>query len=482
MFLARTGDRVQEKVGQRVARRCLWRLLKNASLLTRSALARCSTSVAKAASRSLSLLAFRIRTCCPCSCASAAYEEVLQDVAALGPVASAATSSAGGRRGAPRVRNWGGISIANSTPPDARLVWKALDIRFVMNYGFCQSTFPQGRSMNPQVKIKPDDTRVRIMDTAEALFRRLGFAKTAVADIAAELKMSPANVYRFFPSKNAIVEAICQRCLGEVEDRAWAVARSPGSAAERIERLVLEIVGFHKENNLTDQRVNDIVLAAIELSWGAIRAHKEHMRMVLEAILRDGLERGEFEALDPRETSRLMLIALVHFCHPVLVAQYLQDQGDLEADARATVRFLLRAVTPGAEPCRPTAPPIPKHVQNVTIERFRQSSHLRDRRHEPWRSRSALAPFVRLPLSPRCSFSPAAKPIRRRRPPPSVRCRSNASASRMRIARGNSWAWCGRATRPISASVSPARSSCASSMSAIVSRSATWWRASIPRI
>ena len=28
-----------------------------------------------------------------------------------------------------------------------------------------------------------------------------------------------------------------------------------------------------------------------------------------------------------------MLIALVHFCHPVLVAEYLQDQGDLEADA-----------------------------------------------------------------------------------------------------------------------------------------------------
>src|SRR5262249_53536022 len=109
-----------------------------------------------------------------------------------------------------------------------------------MNYRFRQLTFPEGGVMNPQAKIKPDDTRARIMDTAEALFRRLGFAKTAVADIAAELKMSPANVYRFFPSKNAIVEAICQRCLGELEDRAWAVARSRGPAAERIERLVLE--------------------------------------------------------------------------------------------------------------------------------------------------------------------------------------------------------------------------------------------------
>ena len=199
--------------------------------------------------------------------------------------------------------------------------------------------------MSVQAKTKPDDTRARIMDAAEALFRRLGFAKTAVADIAAELKMSPANVYRFFPSKNAIIEAICQRCLGELEERAWAVARSRGSAAERAERLVLEILAYHKENNLTEQRVNDMVLAAIELSWGAVRAHKEHMRMVLEAILREGIERGEFEPVDPRETSRLMMISLVNFCHPVLVAQCLRDQGDLEADARASVRLLLRAIT-----------------------------------------------------------------------------------------------------------------------------------------
>src|SRR5262249_8135539 len=210
-----------------------------------------------------------------------------------------------------------------------------LDIWVLMNYRFRQLTFSQGRAMKPQVKVKPDDTRARIMDTAEALFRRLGFAKTAVADIAAELKMSPANVYRFFPSKNAIVEAICQRCLGELEDQTWAVARSRGSAAERVERLVLEILAYHKENNLTEQRVNDIVLAAIELSWDAIRVHKEHMRMVFESILRDGVESGEFERMDPRETSRLMMISLVHFCHPVLVAQYLQDQGELEADARA---------------------------------------------------------------------------------------------------------------------------------------------------
>jgi AcrR family transcriptional regulator len=198
----------------------------------------------------------------------------------------------------------------------------------------------------PLVKTKPEDTRARIIETAEALFRRLGFAKTAVADIAAELGMSPANVYRFFSSKNAIVQAICQRCLGELEQKAWAVARSRAPAGQRLEKLVLEILSYHKENLLTDQKVNDIVLVAMEQSWDAIVAHKEVVRTAVELILRDGVDSGEFEPVDPRETSAIILRSLVGFCHPVLIAQALQDGHDLEAEARALIRFELRAITP----------------------------------------------------------------------------------------------------------------------------------------
>ena len=200
--------------------------------------------------------------------------------------------------------------------------------------------------MNPQVRLKPDNTRARIVEAAEALFRRLGYAKTAVADIAAELKMSPANVYRFFSSKNAIVEAICQRCLSEVEEQAWAIARAKGPAADKLERLVVDILRYHKENLLTETRVNDIVLVAMENSWAAIRAHKETMRTIVEVILRDGVAAGEFEAVDPRQVSEQFMRATVSFCHPLLVGQGLQDGEDLEAAARGAVRFLVRAITP----------------------------------------------------------------------------------------------------------------------------------------
>lgn len=200
--------------------------------------------------------------------------------------------------------------------------------------------------MNVQAKTRPDDTRARIMETAEALFRRLGYAKTAVADIAAELSMSPANVYRFFPSKAAIVEAICERCLNELSEKAWAVARTRAPAAARMERLFLEILAYHKENLLVEQRVNDIVLVAIEQNWKAIQAHKEAMRTVVEVIVRDGIEAGEFEPVDARETSQSIMRAMVVFCHPVLVAEGLQHGEDVEAGARSAMRFLLRAITP----------------------------------------------------------------------------------------------------------------------------------------
>jgi AcrR family transcriptional regulator len=200
--------------------------------------------------------------------------------------------------------------------------------------------------MNPQVKAKPDDTRARIMETAEALFRRLGFAKTAVADIAAELRMSPANVYRFFPSKNAIVEAICRRCLAEVEEKAWAAARAKGPAAARMERLFLEILAYHKENLLIEQRVNEMVVFAMENMWDTIRVHKDVMRNVVELIIRDGIDAGEFEPVDPRETAELILRAMIGACHPMLVSECLQQGHDVEAEARASIRFLLRAITP----------------------------------------------------------------------------------------------------------------------------------------
>src|SRR5260370_32288190 len=153
--------------------------------------------------------------------------------------------------------------------------------------------------MNPQVRTKPDDTRARIIGTAEALFRRLGFAKTTVADIAAELGMSPANVYRFFASKDAIVEAICKRCLSDVEEKAWTVARSKASAAARMERLILEILAYHKENFVSERRRYRHLGGAAAGSWGPTRGPNQAIGNCGGAVLAAGTPPGRAQPARP---------------------------------------------------------------------------------------------------------------------------------------------------------------------------------------
>ena len=85
----------------------------------------------------------------------------------------------------------------------------------------------------PTLSPRAETTRAEIVTTAERLFRSLGYQKTAVADIARELGMSPANIYRFFPSKAAINEAICARTLsfGRTRVADGAGSRRPGRPA-----------------------------------------------------------------------------------------------------------------------------------------------------------------------------------------------------------------------------------------------------------
>src|ERR1700746_2427705 len=85
------------------------------------------------------------------------------------------------------------------------------------------------------------DTGVReqILVTAERLFREIGYQKTTVADIAKALRMSPANVYRFFDSKKSINAGVARRLMSEVEDASQVIAtKRRRRASERLRELL----------------------------------------------------------------------------------------------------------------------------------------------------------------------------------------------------------------------------------------------------
>ncbi len=164
-------------------------------------------------------------------------------------------------------------------------------------------------------------TRTRIAETAERLFRQLGYQKTTVADIAKELKMSPANVYRFFESKKAINEAVAERLMREVEAAIGRIAASDAPAALRLREIARVMAGMNTALYTGEQRMHEMVEVALSESWHVVKGHIERKSAVFERVIADGVAFGEFTVTDVHRASRCTQIALLRFFHPRMLVE-----------------------------------------------------------------------------------------------------------------------------------------------------------------
>src|ERR1700704_6556663 len=135
--------------------------------------------------------------------------------------------------------------------------------------------------------IEPD-TRERILVVAERLFREIGYQKTTVADIAKVMRMSPANVYRFFDSKKSIHEGVARGLMGEVEEAAQGIADKPGPAPPRLRELMKTVHRMNSERYVGDSKLHEMVAVAMEESWEVCVAHMERITETIAGVIAEG--------------------------------------------------------------------------------------------------------------------------------------------------------------------------------------------------
>jgi AcrR family transcriptional regulator len=171
------------------------------------------------------------------------------------------------------------------------------------------------------------DTRERILVVAERLFRQLGYQKTTVADIAKELRMSPANVYRFFDSKKAIHEGVARTLMGGVEDVAAAIMTKPGPAAERLRELIITINRMNSERYVGDSKLHEMVEIAMQESWEVCMAHMQTITETIGGVIAQGVASGEFEVADLALAANCTCHAMIGYFHPQMIAQSQNKPG-----------------------------------------------------------------------------------------------------------------------------------------------------------
>src|SRR6201999_2183477 len=86
-----------------------------------------------------------------------------------------------------------------------------------------------------------DNIREQIVSAAKKRFSHFGYAKTTMAEVATDCAMSPGNLYRLFPGKLDIAEAIATEDYQKHLDHLGALATGKGSSArKRLHDLLFE--------------------------------------------------------------------------------------------------------------------------------------------------------------------------------------------------------------------------------------------------
>ncbi|MCC3256485.1 TetR/AcrR family transcriptional regulator [Xanthomonas campestris] len=164
------------------------------------------------------------------------------------------------------------------------------------------------------------DVRDQIVNAATEHFSRYGYEKTAVSDLAKSIGFSKAYIYKFFESKQAIGEMICTNCLRQIEDEVRAAVDETDSPPEKFRRMFKVIVEASLRLFFEDRKLYEIAASAATERWQSVLAYEERVLALLQEILQQGRQGGDFERKTPLdEATRALYVLIRPYTNPVLM-------------------------------------------------------------------------------------------------------------------------------------------------------------------
>jgi AcrR family transcriptional regulator len=173
-------------------------------------------------------------------------------------------------------------------------------------------------------------TAERIIEAAEEVLRRFGPDKATVVDVARALGVSHGSVYRHFPSKAALRDAVVERWLARTSEPLTEVVVEDGPSLERLRRWLVLLMASKRAKVSDDPELFATYTRLAADAGAVVQRHVDTLAGQIAAILADGVARGELTVADPDACGRAILDATGRFHHPAH-AQEWSDPGIEEA-------------------------------------------------------------------------------------------------------------------------------------------------------
>jgi AcrR family transcriptional regulator len=164
------------------------------------------------------------------------------------------------------------------------------------------------------------DVRTQIVAAATEHFSHYGYEKTTVSDLARSIGFSKAYIYKFFESKQAIGEMICANCLSQIEAEVRAAVNEADHPPEKLRRLFQAIVEASLRLFSQDRKLYEIATSAASERWGVTIDYEERIRELLQNVLQEGRQSGDFESKTPLDETVMSIYLVIRpYLNPLLL-------------------------------------------------------------------------------------------------------------------------------------------------------------------
>lgn len=161
-----------------------------------------------------------------------------------------------------------------------------------------------------------------ILEATEEVLRRYGPAKANVVDVARALGVSHGSVYRHFPSKAALREAVAHRWLERAHAGLDGIARGGSPAPDRLRQWLSALFAAKRRKALDDPELFATYSMLVAESSAVVGDHLRDLTRQVAGIIADGIAAGQFRAADPGAAARAVLDATARFHNPAHAGEW----------------------------------------------------------------------------------------------------------------------------------------------------------------
>ncbi|MBK8554036.1 MAG: TetR/AcrR family transcriptional regulator [Ignavibacteria bacterium] len=183
------------------------------------------------------------------------------------------------------------------------------------------------------------EDRLKILKYSRKKFHSEGFYKTSMDEIAGELHVSKKTIYKYFPSKEKLLEEICSDTSCEITDKVETIVEGNEDVVVKFVKLL----NMHSNvtMNISEKWLNDLTIHAPQIKKNIDEMKNEQINKVLRKLLEQGKKENLIENFPTPIIIKVFNTALVSVLNPEFL---INNKFSLQNAFKITYEMLLNGI------------------------------------------------------------------------------------------------------------------------------------------